>query len=293
MEQKLEINKEIVRKHFNRHAHEYDRYASIQRTMCDKLAQMASDALEALPASGRPYRVLEIGCGTGRLTAALTGRLPEVRYTALDIADAMLDQTRLRLGARADCVSFIAADAEEWVGRPDFPRGGGNAAFDLIVSNAAFQWFNATGATIGKLLDALAPGGILAFATFGPQTFCELRAAFRAAEAALGLPHAPHGQSFLGGQDWTALFAGRQGTWSWQGELSVEHFTDVRSFLHSVQRIGAGNAVEPAEGAGVPQGAHRRLLSSMQACYRELFGSEEGIQATYELGYGLWIQANR
>jgi malonyl-CoA O-methyltransferase len=63
----------------------------------------------ASPAAGQPHRraalgqyprVLEIGCGTGFLSEALLARLPAASLTATDIAPAMLERARQRLGAR-------------------------------------------------------------------------------------------------------------------------------------------------------------------------------------------------
>jgi trans-aconitate 2-methyltransferase len=77
-------------------------------------------------------RVLDAGCGTGRLTAELIEALPRGRVVAVDLSQNMLNAARQHLladfGGR---LSLVAADL---VHLP-FKH-----AFDGIVSTAAFHW---------------------------------------------------------------------------------------------------------------------------------------------------------
>lgn len=64
---------------------------------------------------------------------------------------------------------FQVADAE------DFHDG----QYDLITSNAAFQWFTDLPRGLSRLTRLLAPGGTLSFSFFGPATYRELDMALR------------------------------------------------------------------------------------------------------------------
>lgn len=72
----------------------------------------------------RRFRVLDLGCGTGKLTAHVLESLPCARITAVDLSPAMVDTARERLGGR---VRLFCADAE----RLPFAEG----SFDAVLMN--------------------------------------------------------------------------------------------------------------------------------------------------------------
>lgn len=74
-------------------------------------------------------RVLEIGCGVGRMLAVLAGLFDEVH--GIDIAPSMIEQARLRL-ARLPNVRLHLGDGRTLAGLAD-------ASFDLAVSFEVFQ----------------------------------------------------------------------------------------------------------------------------------------------------------
>ncbi|WP_418957490.1 trans-aconitate 2-methyltransferase [Streptomyces tritici] len=111
----------------------------------------------ALPDTGRPARIADLGCGPGNVTALLADRWPDARITGFDHSPEMLDRAVTQYagatagGGRLD---FRAADLADWT--PPEP-------YDLIVSNAALQWVPGHADAFPGWLDALAPGGVFAF----------------------------------------------------------------------------------------------------------------------------------
>jgi ubiquinone/menaquinone biosynthesis C-methylase UbiE len=93
--------------------------------------------------------VLEVGCGTGQLTASLAGRGFEL--TALDIGPSLVAAARRALGAAA--VTFVASSFEDFAA-PD-------ASIDLIVCATAFHWIDPE-VRFSKAARLLRPGGWLA-----------------------------------------------------------------------------------------------------------------------------------
>ena len=93
--------------------------------------------------------VVDLGCGDGRLTAALHHRLGARRTTGLDSSPAMLAAAATHAGGG---VSFEAGDLSRWTGN----------GCDLVLSNAALQWVADHEAVLGRWRHALAPGGQLA-----------------------------------------------------------------------------------------------------------------------------------
>jgi malonyl-CoA O-methyltransferase len=274
------LNKKLVRQHFDRHAFEYDRYAVIQCEMANQLMTMLEHANPLKPVS----RILEIGCGTGILTEMISKRWSSAHITAVDISAEMIKLTKLKLGERAKGITFILEDAEELIA-----GGHLNGEYDLIISNATFQWFQQPAETIKSLLSSLqTPHGIFAFSTFGPRTFYELHQSFQAAEAYLGLKPAVHGQTFHTEAFWKALFIAEPKelpTFNWLQKEQIVFHRSVRDFLISIKRVGAGNATQSA--GNIPK--LRQLFKQMEACYLQDFSVENGIKATYDLAFGLLL----
>lgn len=63
--------------------------------------------------------ILDVGAGTGALSAHLARALPEARFTALDVDGAMLEQARVRLREFGERVSFVQASFLEATGPRD------------------------------------------------------------------------------------------------------------------------------------------------------------------------------
>lgn len=300
----MNIDKSLVRLHFDKHAHEYERYASVQMEMAARLTACATLAMRAGNGAHRPVRrILEIGCGTGRLTAMLAEAFPEARFVCIDLSARMIAIAKQNIGrAQLDAaddkrISFVVGDAERILLEGDrildtvaeAEGGHQGRGFDLIVSNAAFQWFTTPRETVKACLGLLYPAkGTLAFSTFGPGTFRQLHASFAAAERLLGIAPAPHGQPFAGESEWRHCFAGEAGTFQWSGHVVTEVSPDVRSFLHRVKRIGAGNAM-----AGGRRGVGgRKLLETMERIYADTYAAPGGgVEADYEIGYGTFVRA--
>jgi trans-aconitate 2-methyltransferase len=99
-------------------------------------------------------RVLDAGCGSGRVTEVLAERLPRGSVVALDASQAMLDEARRRLARFGHRVEFVRAD----LARP-LPIAGG---VDAILSTATFHWVLDHDALFANLAAVLRPGGRLA-----------------------------------------------------------------------------------------------------------------------------------
>ena len=108
--------------------------------------------LLALVKARDAMRIVDLGCGTGRLTAVLHERLHARETIGLDRSPRMLDEARAN--ARAAGLRFGEADIDA------FPADGDR--FDLIFSNAALQWVEHHERLFARLCAALRPGGQIA-----------------------------------------------------------------------------------------------------------------------------------
>ena len=108
----------------------------------------AFDVLQRITLA-RPDRIVDLGCGPGNSTELIAARYPDAAVTGIDTSAAMIETARGRLpGCR-----FAQADIASWA--PD-------AAPDIIFAHAVLQWVPDHAALLPRLMEHLAPGGMLA-----------------------------------------------------------------------------------------------------------------------------------
>jgi len=138
-------------------ARTYDRSSKPQQAW-------AADVLARLTGITADATVLDVGCGTGRVTEELLGLVPRGRVLALDASADMVELARRRLGARAQvwCQDVLELDIAEPV--------------DAIVSTAALHWVKDHDSLWPRLARALRPGGRLEIQCGGRGNIARVRA---------------------------------------------------------------------------------------------------------------------
>jgi trans-aconitate 2-methyltransferase len=183
--------------------------------MSAPLEAMGREVLDRLDLRG-DERVLDAGCGTGRVTAALVERLPRGEVVAVDGSPAMVEATRERLGDR---VELRVADLIELeLARP----------VDAILSTATFHWIADHDRLFARLLHVVKPGGRLVAQCGGAGNIAALSAAAgRVGERepfAAALAGWPGPWNFAGTEE-TAQRLTRLGwtdVWTWYQHVRVE-----------------------------------------------------------------------
>jgi len=104
----------------------------------------------------RPASVLETAAGTGILTRALLGAVPEAEMVATDLSPAMLDYAAQRIDS--DRVTFQRADAQQ------LPFD--DSSFDLVVCQFGVMFFPDKVGAAGESRRVLKPSGRFVFVTF-------------------------------------------------------------------------------------------------------------------------------
>ena len=120
--------------------------------VADPMTRWGAAVLDRLPLRG-DERVLDAGCGSGRVTELLVERLPGGSVVALDGSPAMIEQARSRLARFGDRVEYVVAD----LGRP-LPVA---EPVDAILSTATFHWVPDHDAMFRNLGAVVRPGGRL------------------------------------------------------------------------------------------------------------------------------------
>ena len=100
--------------------------------------------------ASEPGLVVDLGCGSGELTATLASRWPRARVRGVDASPEMIERAT---GFAGDRLTFELADAA------DFDATG----VDVLISNALLQWVPGHQELLVRWAGQLAAGGWLAF----------------------------------------------------------------------------------------------------------------------------------
>jgi trans-aconitate 2-methyltransferase len=123
----------------------------------------AKDVLSRLDGIRPDATILDVGCGTGRVTESLLALVPAGRVLAIDAAGDMVHFARARLGDRAEvwCQDVLELELDEPV--------------DVIVSTAALHWVTDHERLWQRLATALRPGGRLEVQCGGAGNIARVR----------------------------------------------------------------------------------------------------------------------
>jgi trans-aconitate 2-methyltransferase len=115
----------------------------------EQRAQPFWDLIDLLRRDAPFTRCVDLGCGTGELTAAAAARLDCDEMVGIDSSASMLAAARRHESAN---VRFEHGDIAGWTAPGDH---------DLVVSNAALHWVPDHPRVLAQWVAALAPGGQL------------------------------------------------------------------------------------------------------------------------------------
>jgi len=164
-------------------------------------------------------RVMDAGCGTGRVTERVVERLPRGRVVAVDGSSAMVEQARIRLAPFGDRVEYLVAD----LARP-IPV---DPPVDAILSTATFHWILDHEVLFANLAAVLRAGGQLVAQCGGAGNIATIESALR-----------EMGEDFEGRKH----YASPEDT---RDRLERAGFTDVETWLHHEPTELAPEDVEP------------------------------------------------
>ena len=250
-----------VRTAFNRAASRYNAHALVQKTVQERLLERFD------PLQIECHTLLDIGSGTGGALKGLRRHFKRAHIVQTDFAEQMLRQQQdRRLFSREK--SRICADSHA------LPIKAG--VVDVVFSNLMLQWCSDPLRVFEEVKQALRPGGLFLFSTFGRETLKELKQSWQAVD---GTNHVNHfydmhevGEtlSSIGFSDMVLDM-----------EKLTVYYSDVTRLMHDLRAIGATNKARSRRKSL----AGKKRMERMIAAY-ETLRVAEGLPTTYEVVYG-------
>lgn len=256
------LDKAKARRSFDKAAAGYDAIAVLQH----EIGRRMLERLDYMRVS--PQRILDLGCGTGRASAALLKLYPKAQLFALDFSLGMLQQTRRR-GRWLRRPRCLCADLD------GLPVADGSV--DLVFANAAMQWSSDPARAFSDIARVLRPGGLVIFTSFGPDTLTELRTAWAEVDGEA------HVHRFIDMHDYGDMLV-RAGLAD--PVMDVERMTltyaDPLTLMREIRAIGAGNA-SPQRRRGL---LGRERLARVCRAYERFRDVDGRLPVSYEVIHG-------
>jgi malonyl-CoA O-methyltransferase len=233
-----------VVKEFSLYVDTYETHAVVQKIAAETLMQLLKQEYQpenfstpgqsgtgAAKIIARPLSILEIGCGTGILTRPLLELFPESYFLCVDGSKAMLQKLKKSIRGEVAHTSTRLKEIDcnrlsEFLFHPNFSA-------DLVVSSFALQWMYDLPFALRSISAVLIPGGLLAIAIPGSESFPEWRQACDLAEVPFTANPLP------GHQELHNTFSQLKFAGALHESVVTQRFRSSRDFFKSLKMAGA------------------------------------------------------
>ncbi len=253
------LDKNAIRRSFDRAASAYDRHAVLEREIESRLLERVEYLQDG------PALVVDVGCGTGSASERLAAQFEAANVIALDWSTGMLKQVVKTDGKKP---WMLCSDMHA------LPLA--SRSTDLIFSNLALQWSYDLSAVFNEFRRIMKPGSMLLFSCYGPDTLYELKQAWRT------MDERPHVNDFPDMHDIgdELMAVGFREPVMDMERLTLE-YPNVMALMRELKGSGANNvATQRFRGL-----TGRLRLQGMQQAY-EQFRHKGRYPASYEVIYG-------
>lgn len=266
------IDRRQVCRSFARAATTYDDADVLQTKVRDRLLERL-DWIQL-----KPRRVLDLGTGTGKALKALAIRFPGAEIVGVDLTPAMLRVANGRLDASGrEQPVLVCADAA----RLPFP----DQSVDLVFSSLAIHWSPVLDEVFAEVRRVLRHPGLFTFTTPGPESYRELRRAWRAVDEAPHVIPFPEMRALGDGLVRAGLAEPVLDT-----DTLVLQYREFRQLIADLRATGTTNAA-----AGRRPGlTGRQAWSRLTRAYEAERNAEGLLPATFEVVFGqAWAAGGR
>lgn len=225
--------KSDIAQNFGKSVDYYQKHAEVQKEVARRLIASLEPWREIIP----PGPILEVGCGTGFVTEGLTELYPKREKIVTDLSPEMVAFCKERFES-ADNITFDVLDAEQ--------ISKGEPEYAMTVSGFAAQWFEDPALTLGKLMEATRPGGLLLASFPGSESFPEWKEYCKE----LGIPFT--GNTLPDTEEVVIKLSTGPVQVDYYEDTVTQKFDSAADFFRHLKGIGAGSrkegrALTPAE----------------------------------------------
>jgi len=264
-----EIDRLAMRAAFDKAATSYDAVAVLQQEVADRLVERM-DLMTM-----KPISILDAGSGTGFVSQLIAARYPKAKITALDLAFNMLKQAK---GKRSFKQRFNRQFCHVNAEVENLPFA--DASVELVISGLTLQWCQDLPRVFKEFKRVLAPGGLLMFSSFGPDTLKELRQSWAEVD------DLAHVNAFADLHDvGDALVQSGFADPVMDMEMLTMTYKDVKTVMSDLKQIGAHNVMQ---GRSHNITGKTKLQKMIQAY--EQFRVDGLVPVSHEIVYGhAWV----
>ncbi|MGS2721227.1 malonyl-ACP O-methyltransferase BioC [Paraglaciecola aestuariivivens] len=255
-----QLNKHRIARQFSRAANTYDSAAEVQ-------LDIAQDAMSLLPKQAN--RVLDIGCGTGRISQKLAAKYQQV--WAMDLAFGMLSYAKQQALMLNPNIVWMQGDAEH------LPIA--DQSVDLVFSSMALQWCNQQNQVMQEVKRVLSKEGQAVLAIMCDGSFTELNQSWQQIDSQR------HTNLFASAGAWLQAAQSQGLQVQMQQSSYMTWHSGVRPLLSSIKSIGA-NVLIGAEAGQEPQqnkSLTRLNLQQLENHYQQHFAQGAQLPLTYQV----------
>lgn len=216
-------------------------------------------------------RAADIGCNRGFISRHVLAQSVS-HLTLCDISPTMLKQA---MGTPGVEIVKMEMDEEQW----KFPEN----TFDIVLSSLCLHWVNDLPGCLEKIQYSMKPDAVLIGSIFGEDTLFELRSSLQLANLERKGGVAAHVSPFTRTADISALLMRSGFTML---TIDVEEinvgYPSMFELMRDLKGMGENNAA-----FNRPLSISRDTLLAASAIYKELYGKNDSISATFQIIYFL------
>ncbi|XP_005186547.2 arginine-hydroxylase NDUFAF5, mitochondrial isoform X2 [Musca domestica] len=211
----------------------------------------------------------DLGCNRGFLSRHILAESVK-HLTLCDISPTMLSQATGTPGLQ---IAKREIDEEQW----DFAEN----SLDLVLSSLSLHWVNDLPGCFGRVIRSLKEDGVFIASMFGGDTLYELRSSLQLAELERKGGIAPHISPFTQIRDIGSLLnrAGFTMLTIDTDEIVIGYPT-MFELMHDLKGMAENNAA-----FNRPVHLNRDTMLAASAIYKEMYGNDKGVPATFQIIY--------
>ncbi|MFN3234099.1 MAG: malonyl-ACP O-methyltransferase BioC [Gammaproteobacteria bacterium] len=254
---KIDIEKQKIRRCFNKAANTYDEHCFLQREIGESTISLLKNNVDQVSS------MLDLGCGTGIITEKLVNAIKHDRCYAMDISDALIARAQQRIPLK---------QAQIFIGDFDkIPLK--DTSQDVAFSSMAIQWSLDVKKTFQEIRRVLKNEKYFVFSVPIQGTFQELIAAIEKANLPLSYNH------FQSINFWEANL--KEAGFRIKSIKEVAHtyyYDSIFDLLKSIKNVGAMH---------VKNAYHRSTASKRYFEKIESFYHKDNVQSKFPLTYNI------